>query len=268
MKKVSVIITTYNKPHYLERVIEGYLAQTRPPDEIVIADDGSTKETALLVDRMRGRGEGVRIEHVWHEDRGFRAARIRNMAIAKSAGEYLILCDDDSIPCRNMVEDHLRYAEKGFFIQGHRVLLGPGISASFTRRDITFFALAAAALRREAGNIANAVRLPVPVVRRSKRGRGVRSCNMSFSREDFIAVNGFDEGYEGWGREDSDLAERFFKYGLRRKDIKGRAVCYHLYHASHGRESLERNTARLEEAVKKGGHRCEKGIDAHLTRVN
>lgn len=263
MKKVSVIITTYNKPHYLERVIEGYLAQTRPPDEIVVADDGSTKETARLVERMRARA-GVRIEHVWHEDRGFRAAAIRNIAVARSSGEYLLLCDDDSIPCRNMVEDHLKYAEKGFFIQGHRVMLGPGISASFTSRDIAFGPLAVAALRKEAGNIANGLRLPIPLIKRSKRSRGIRSCNMSFSREDFIAVNGFDEGYEGWGREDSDLAERFFKYGLRRKDIKFRAVCYHLFHESHSRESLERNTALLEEAVRKGGHRCANGIDKYL----
>jgi len=262
-KKVSVIIATYNKPHYLERVIDGYLHQIVPPDEIVVADDGSTKETGLLVDEIRARS-GVNILHVWHEDRGFRAAAIRNKAVAKSTGDYLLLCDDDSIPCRNMVKDHLRYAGNGFFIQGHRVLLGPRISASFTRRDITFASLATAALRREAGNITNALRLPVPLIKRSKSPRGIRSCNMSFSREDFIAVNGFDEGYEGWGREDSDLAGRFFKYGLRRKDIKFRAVCYHLYHESHGRESLERNTALLEEAVKKGGHRCANGVDKYL----
>ena len=264
MLKDSVIITTYNKPHYLERVIEGYLAQTRPPDEIDVADDGSTEETALLVKRMRGGKEGVRIEHVWHEDKGFRAATIRNIAVAKSSGEYLILCDDDSIPCARLVEDHLEYAEKGFFIQGHRVMLGPSISASFTHRDITFSSLAVAALRKEAGNIANALRLPMPLIRRAKRSRGVRSCNMSFSREDFIAVNGFDEEYEGWGREDSDLVERFFKYGLKRKDIKFRAACYHLFHKSHGRESLERNTALLEEVVKKSGHRCANGVDKYL----
>jgi len=262
-KKVTVIITTYNKPHYLERVIDGYLHQTTAPDEIVVADDGSTEETARLVEKMRSES-GFDIRHVWHEDKGFRAAAIRNKAVAGSTGDYLILCDDDSIPDRCLVEDHLKYAEKGFFIQGHRVMLGPEISTSFTRADTGFGRLATAALRRQAGNITNALRLPAPRIKRSRSARGIRSCNMSFSREDFVAVNGFDEEYEGWGREDSDLAERFFKYGLKRKDIKFRAVCYHLYHASHGRDSLERNTARLEEAVRKRDYRCEKGLDAHL----
>lgn len=262
--KVSVIITTYNKPHYLKRVIEGYLAQTRPPDEIVVADDGSTDKTAILVEGLRARGE-VKIAHVWQEDKGFRAARIRNMAVARSTGEYLILCDDDSIPCAQMVEDHLEYAEKGFFIQGHRVMLGAGISSSFTHLDIVLGTLGGAALRGEVGNIANSLRLPRPLIKKSKSPRGIRSCNMSFFREDFLAVNGFDEEYEGWGREDSDLVERFFKYGLMRKDIKFRAVCYHLYHKSHGRESLERNTALLEKAAQRSGHRCVKGIDGHLS---
>jgi len=263
VKTVSVIIATYNKPHYLERVIDGYLHQSVPPDEIVVADDGSTEETARLVEKMRSES-GFNIQHVWQEDIGFRLARVRNLAIARSLGDYLIFSDDDTIPCARMVEDHLRYAEKGFFIQGHRVMLGPGISASFTHRDIVLSTLAGAALTGEAGNIINSMRLPWPLIKRSKNLMGIKGCNMSFFREDLVAVNGFDEEYEGWGREDSDLAERLFKYGLKRKDIKFRAVCYHLHHGSHGRESLERNTTRLEDVVRKGDYRCEKGLDAHL----
>ena len=45
---VGIIISTYNNPSWLEKTLWGYLYQTRPADEIIIADDGSKEDTRLL----------------------------------------------------------------------------------------------------------------------------------------------------------------------------------------------------------------------------
>lgn len=260
--KVSVVITTYNNPDYLQKVLEGYLHQTRLPDEILIADDGSTKDTLEMLRDME-KDSPIRLVHVWHEDQGFRAASIRNKAIAASIGEYIILSDGDTIPSRRLVEDHLNYAGEGHFIQGHRVLLGPEASKSFKFSDINLPYLCRLLLRRGAGNLANGLRLP-PVVRVSRKRSGIRSCNMSFYRKDIYAVNGFNEDFEGWGKEDSELVERFYKYGLKRKDLKFRGCCYHLYHKEFDRTSLGGNTRLLEKTASQSSYYCANGIDKYL----
>lgn len=262
--KASVVITTYNNPDYLRRVIEGYLKQSRLPDEILIADDGSTNDTFQTIKEIKS-GSPVKIIHIWHEDKGFRAASIRNKAIAASTGEYIILSDGDTIPSPHLVEDHLRYAEEGNFIQGHRVLLAPEASKVFRFTDINLPSIARLLIARQLSNISNALRLPVPIIRISKRRSGIRSCNMSFFKENIYDVNGFNEDFVGWGREDSELVERFYKYGLKRKDLRFRACCYHLYHKESGREKVEENTRLLEQTATQSAYYCANGISKYIS---
>ncbi|MDZ4165816.1 MAG: glycosyltransferase family 2 protein [Smithellaceae bacterium] len=261
--KTTVIITTYNRPDYLLRTVAGYLNQTRPPDEIIVADDGSTEETAVMVTKITQEAT-IDILHVWQEDRGFRAAEIRNKAVARSRGQYIILTDDDSIPSPGLVADHLEYAEQGYFIQGHRVLLGPALSPHFTHRDISPGQLLCMGFTGKAQNITNGLTLPWAWVARSRKLRGIRSCNMSFSQADFLAVNGFNHDFRGWGKEDSELAVRFYKFGLKRKDIRFRGGCFHLHHNEFSRENVQRNIGLLEEAMNKEGYFCPNGIDQYL----
>ena len=261
--KVSVLITTYNRPKYLKRVIEGHLAQSRVPDEIVIADDGSDEETARVVEEFK-RDNSIEIFHVWHEDRGFRTSTIRNRAIARASGEYLIICDDDIMPSSRFTEDHLRLSQKGFFVQGHRALLCSRASEFFSVNDMNCPSLLKLFLKGEVKNIINVLRLPLPLIRRSQDLHGIRSCNMGFYREDLVSVNGFNEEFEGWGKEDSELAVRFYKYGIKRKDIKFRACCYHLYHEHYSRENLDRNVGLLEGVMKSDLYYCENGINKYI----
>jgi glycosyltransferase involved in cell wall biosynthesis len=85
----SVILATYNQPEWLEKVIWGYATQEHRDFEIVIADDGSTSETAERIDKLR-KATGLPIQHVWHEDCGFRKCRILNEAIVRARHDYLI----------------------------------------------------------------------------------------------------------------------------------------------------------------------------------
>jgi len=90
--------------------------------------------------------------------------------------------------------------------------------------------------------------------------RGIKTCSFGVFRSDVMAVNGFNEDFTGWGREDSDFAARLFKYGLKRKEHPFSAICFHLWHPEHPRERLSRNEALLAETLAAEGYWCRDGI--------
>lgn len=258
--KVSVIVTTCNRPSELVRVLEGLTLQKRLPDEVIVADDGSGPETARVVTNF---AEGVPFPllHVWQEDRGFRAAKIRNEAIKKSSGDYILLLDGDCVPNRYFVADHVALEEKGFFVQGKRILVSRQASEYFNVSHANSFAssfkLAVSGLLSNSHHI---LRLPVFPAFKNKNLRGVKSCNMAFYKADVLAVNGYNEAFVGWGREDSELAARLYKYGLRRKEHPFMAVCFHLWHPENPRQHLKQNDEILNRTLLQEGYWCEKGI--------
>ncbi len=115
--RISVIITTYNSPAALEKVLLGYALQTDRNFEVVVADDGSDQQTAELIKQFRASSD-LRISHVWHQDNGFRKCEILNRAIEASTGDYLVFTDGDCIPRADFVEVHRQEAEPGRFLSG------------------------------------------------------------------------------------------------------------------------------------------------------
>jgi len=256
---VSVIITTYNNTLALKKVVEGLFTQSKLPDEVIIADDGSGDDTAQVVKGL-SQIAPFPVLHVWQEDKGFRAARIRNEAIRKTKGEYILILDGDCIPNRHFVYDHLALAEKGFFVQGKRVLLSKRVSTGFTAQDTnSFFTLLRLAIFNSVSNRHHLLRIPLFPPLRNTKLKGIKSCNMGFFREDLLAVNGFNEDFVGWGREDSELAVRLFKYGLKRKEHPFLAICFHLWHPSYKSDTLA-NDKLLEETIKGATYSCANGI--------
>ena len=257
----SVLITTYNRPDTLIKVLEALCRQTRPADEIIVADDGSGHETS---DMIRGfeKGSLQTIEYVWQKDKGFRAARIRNKAIKRSTGEYIILLDGDCIPSGCFVQDHMALAERKTFLQGKRILVGKEVSDSFTYADTkTTVKLLRHALRGELSNSHHLIRLPWFPAFCNRKQSGIRSCNMSFFREDIFAVNGFNEDFTGWGREDSELAVRFYRHGLQRKSHPFMAICFHLWHEANSTDQLRANDAILESCTRSKEYFCKNGLE-------
>ena len=258
---ISVIVTTYNRPDSLKKVLEGLLLQTVLPMEVIVADDGSTQETTHIVEQMAESSPACPIHHVRHEDLGFRAAEIRNKAILKSSGDYIISLDGDCIPDRHFIQDHRQFAKPGYFFQGKRVLVEKALEDVFNfchTQKILWLILKA--LKGQISNAHHLVRLPfIPAVTTTKMS-GIRSCNMGFFKKDILAVNGFNQAFQGWGREDSELAVRLYNYGLKRREHPFMAICFHLWHEENDRANLEKNDQLLKEVMDAGRYRCVDGL--------
>jgi len=84
---------------------------------------------------------------------------------------------------------------------------------------------------------------------------------MGLFRDNFRAVNGFNHDFEGWGREDSELVVRLFKYGLKRKENLFKAICFHLWHHENKRNYLELNDRILKKAMESELFFCRSGLD-------
>ncbi|WP_045764198.1 glycosyltransferase family 2 protein [Xanthomonas albilineans] len=269
--KTSVVVLTYNWPVALERLLASLAAQTRLPDEVIVADDGSGEPTRALVERM-GRDFPVPLRHVWQEDRGFRAARARNRGIAASCGDYVILLDGDMLLHPHFVADHLMLAEPGFFLQGGRIkatreeterLLAGGkpVFAPWSRADFHEF---------DGSKRLYAFRQPAlaRLKSRTRNGGRVMSCNMSFWRDDLLRVNGFDERMNGYGAEDRELVARLENAVLRRRALKWAALAVHLWHPSRAQPEVDGmslpNNRLFRATCTERIVRCVRGLDSHL----
>ncbi len=231
--KTSLVITTYNNPLALEKVVASILNQDRPPDEVLIADDGSADATASVVKNFAKKAP-FPVIHVWQEDRGFRLAKIRNEAIKKTSGDYLIILDGDCVVNRHFVSNHLRLAERGCFIQGKRILVNKDTVSFFDHCSANSIrSLLSMAAMGRISNIHHLVYFPSRNAFRNRKLKGIKGCNMSFFKEDIVAVNGYNEDFVEWGNEDSELACRFFKYGLKKKVHPFMAICFHLWHPTN-----------------------------------
>lgn len=269
--KISLAILTYNWPDALDRVLESIAGQRRMPDEVLIADDGSGPATAAVIARWQS-ALPVPVRHLWQEDKGFRAARCRNMAIAESSGDYVILLDGDMLLHPDFVGDHERFAEPGFFLQGGRLKASIAESKRLLSDGRPVFAPWADADFDEFDGTRRLYAFHQPLLARlkarSRNGGRVMSCNMSFWRQDLIRVNGFDERMEGYGAEDRELAARLENSGLRRRGLKWAALAVHLWHNSRAPpdvDDMDLPNNRLFHATRTQKIiRCENGIDGHL----
>lgn len=269
--KVSVVLLTYNWPQALERMLEALARQTQLPFEVIVADDGSTQETAALIQRVAATFP-VPLRHVWQEDLGFRAARARNRGIAASRGDYVILLDGDMLVHPDFIADHLMLAERGYFLQGGRIKATPEASLRLLDgSEKPVFAPWSKANFDEFDGTRRLYAFHAPMLARwkarSRNGGRVMSCNMSFWRDDLLRVNGFDERMEGYGAEDRELAARLENAGLTRRALKWAALAVHLWHNSRSPpdvDDMDLPNNRLFHATRTQGITwCERGISQH-----
>ena len=260
--RISVVLTTYNAPEWLEKVLWGYASQTYREFEVVIADDGSTDETRQRIERVREQ-TGLRLRHVWHADDGFRKCAILNRAIRAANGDYLIFSDGDCVPRCDFVAQHHRLAEPGRFLSGGYYKLPLALSERLSAeaiRDQRAFQLRwlrAAGLpwsprwlRLLVSERQAAVLNRLTTTRATWNGN-----NASGWAEDIWRVGGFDERMR-YGGLDRELGERLENVGVRGKQIRFHAICLHLDHprgyanpADWQRNHKIRHTTRSQRRV-------------------
>lgn len=236
--RVSVIISTYNHPEWLEKVLWGYECQGYKDFEVVIADDGSGEPTRKLIERFT-RESNLSIIHVWHEDNGYQKCQILNKSIQAATTDYLIFTDGDCVPRNDFVEQHVKRSEKGYFLSGGAIRLPIGLSKSLTKEDI----VTQRAFQRDWLEAHGLERRLLKNLKLTKN-QGLASFlnritpanaswnggNASGWKADLLAINGFDERME-YGGQDRELGERMMNKGLRPKQLRYSAVCIHLDHS-------------------------------------
>lgn len=267
-KLISIIVTTYNWPDALQRVLLSIACQTYPPNyEVIVADDGSRLETKQMINEFV-EASAMPIKHVWQADEGFRAARVRNLAIQAAKGDYLIFIDGDCIVRPTFVYKHSLLAQSGYFVAGNRVLLNKEFTAQvlnqkialhvwgrldwlkawvkgYCNRFLPFFSLPAKSKLR---------------LQQAKNWQGAKGCNLAIWKQDLLRVNGWEESFQGWGYEDSDLVIRLLKAGIKRKSGKFSVPVIHLWHLENDRSQKAMNKRRLENILSSQRIIAEQGL--------
>lgn len=263
--RLTLAITTYERPDALAAVLATAIDQAELPLEIVVADDGSAEATRAVVEAAaRQAPASLAVRYIRQPHEGFRLTRLRNLAIAAARGDYVVFVDGDMLLHRAFVADHRRAAVPGHFVQGVRVPLGPRatralLAAPGQRPDAA--ALAGAGLRR-------LYALHVPAVQPALAGLAnafiaIKGCNQGFWRADLVRANGFNEAIEGWGPEDKELCARLAHAGIRRRTLLLGGIAWHLDHAPAARDRRAANEAVLAATLAARDVRCARGLDGH-----
>ncbi|MCB0382365.1 MAG: glycosyltransferase family 2 protein [Psychroserpens sp.] len=248
---ISVIISTYNNPEWLQKVLWSFDVQTFRNFEVVIADDGSNEDTKSLIDDMSSQ-VSFPIQHVWHDDNGFQKTIILNKATVASKGDYLVYTDGDCIARADFLQVHVHRREAGYFLSGGYFKLPMNISELITEADIKTQRCFDIKWLKQHG------------LRSSFKNNKITSKgfkekllntftpttatwnghNASGFKSDIMAANGYDERMQ-YGGEDRELGERLFNAGLKAKQIRYSAICLHLDHARGyvKPEMIEKNKA-------------------------
>jgi glycosyltransferase involved in cell wall biosynthesis len=260
--KTALLIPTYNWPEALELVLKSALLQTRLPNEIIIADDGSNDKTKSLIEQFNQKSK-ISIHHIWQEDDGFRKSKILNKAIATATADYIIQVDGDCILHKNFIEDHFNEAQNGVYLYGSRVNILPDFAADVIfKRKINFNLFSKEIKNRTRSlHISFLSKLYKPHKGISRKFRG---CNVSYWRKDFMKINGYNEDFEGWGREDSDLAIRLGNNGIKAKRLRYSGIVYHIHHKINSKDNFELNDKIQKETIVNKIIKVSNGIDKYL----
>ncbi len=258
--KLSIIFTTYNSPEWLEKVLWGYYCQDYKDFEVIIADDGSTSQTADVIKRMKQKSN-FEIKHIWQEDKGFRKCEILNKAIIATESEYIIFSDGDCIPRKDFIKVHFKKREKGYFLSGGYFKLPMSISKTINQDDITTGRCFDIKWLKENG-LQKSIKNSKLILdkggaqfmnRITPTNASWNGHNSSGWKKDILAVNGFDERMR-YGSEDREFGERLMNSGIKSKQIRYSAICIHLDHSRGymNQEDFDNNAViRKETKVKK-----------------
>lgn len=274
--KTSVLISTYNSPVWLQKVLWGYFVQSRRDFELVIADDGSSDETREMLAAMAP-GSPVPIVHVWQPDEGFQKCRILNKAIAVAQGERILLTDGDCVPRRDFVDVHTRLAQPDRFLTGTYFKLPLDLSRALTQGDIVGQQAFRAFWLMRHGLPFTSKLLKLIVTspwdewlnRFTPAAPTWNGHSASCLRSQAIQINGFNEDMQ-YGGLDVEFGLRLRHVGIEPRHIRYSTITLHL---DHGHGYVTPDMRRRSHEVKENTRHkrltwAERGLDQWLDSNN
>lgn len=264
---ISVILSSYNQPSCLKLVLEGFCVQQEKDFEIIVADDGSDKPTLDLIEEYRKRG-AFGLTTVSQEHTRFRKARILNLAARESRGDQLVFCDGDCLPFPDFLAVHKAFFRPGAYAVGGYIYLDLAESRSLSREDVRRGKQASflAGKRKRRLRWVHLKNRLYSFTRRKNKPK-ILGGNFSVDREAFFSINGFDERFDGFSGEDSDIRNRFNSSGCPAISLWNKAFVCHLAHELDPhrcdprivRDKRDKDLLVANESRK----RIETGIDGH-----
>ncbi|HBH23533.1 MAG TPA: hypothetical protein DDY13_08925 [Cytophagales bacterium] len=261
--KVSIIIAGVN-PQFIQIILDSLLNQSLQPFEVIISEDGVKPEMEKLIEAYQLKVK-FRLIHLSEPHQGFRISYIRNKAAAIAKGDFFIFSDGDLFLHKRFVEDYTKAMDKGVAFIGTRSF----VEKSYTSKILSGKkAPNSVPITRLEKNTINAIRIPgvhkfLPSISYPEDKRGGL---ISVHREDFFAINGYNEAFKGWGREDTDFVCRLFYHRVEIRKLKFAGLTYHLWHPIESREYLNKNDSILQDTIKNRLVFCELGVSGHLNK--
>lgn len=229
---VSILVTTFRRPRHLALVLESIALQRLRGTtlEVVVSDDGSGDDTPHVV-RAFATSSGVTVRYVSHPHDGFRLARARNAAARLARGAYLLFLDGDCMIPRHHVAAHVARRRHGTALLGYCARLSEAASRSLLPENLAVTDVGRLVSAAEHRALARRHRKAWwhAAVRHPTKPR-LAGGDFGVWRTDFLAVNGFDERFVGWGQEDDDLGLRLRQLGVRLASILDRTRSLHVWH--------------------------------------
>ncbi len=266
--RTTVIIGTYERPHYLVRTLASMAGQDLRPHEVMVADDGSGEETRDVIRKFRETAP-FPVVHVRQEHNGWRKCSILNKCLRETTGDYLVFTDGDCIHRWDWLRMHARFAKPNRFLGGGDLRLNTAVSERITADDVLarrpFSArwLVANGMKWRRSMVK--VYLPRALAPLTDfvnfTPARFSAPNASCWKSDALKIDGFDERF-GWGKEDVEFGERLRNAGLSTRHVRYVATCLHLDHPRDGtitREAIEYNFRMLEGVKREKRVRAERG---------
>ena len=274
--KISLVIAVYKDVQALELILDSLKLQTYKNFEVIVAEDGESKEMASFISKAR-EIYTFEVLHTTQEDLGVRKARSQNNAILASNGEYLVFIDGDCILYSTFLQGHAKLAQEGIVLSGRRINLPEQLTQKVKSKRVfpikiekkLFTEYLYLAFDKEVKYEQGVYLRPDSYIYKAFFQNKIRStsilgCNFSLWKKDMLALNGFDESYgESAVSDDVDWDWRFKAYGLETRSCKNVANMMHLWHRAHNRGDASNQMQKMYKKQKQNLYIPEQGLNTH-----
>ncbi|UJB45666.1 glycosyltransferase family 2 protein [Streptomyces sp. A1-5] len=228
--RISVVIPAYRARDALELCLLSLARQSLDAElsaEVIVVDDGSADGTDRMVAALPS-GLDLRYVYIPRSPTSGRA-RARNLGLAQTTGDLVVLLDADQVVAPTFLAEHARAhaGDDAAVVVGRRFQLGDGpVDRERLRYEFSFEALPPVVRGDEREPVLEAFGCELADLETA--WHYLWACNASVRRRHLVAAGGFDEAFVGWGLEDAELGYRLTRRGLRLRYATEAAV-YHLY---------------------------------------